>query len=590
RRNEDLFRGIVLEDFLLEQKNARLRYRKLNRLGEKKPSVKRKVERMRQNLVQLTDEYKQMEYQRTVQEDDERGIDQVMIRLKREFELEREVESYPQKLQDLCNVIMGPQDKEEPPHFQKTLLARYGPCIQTIPNVCNLLEALQDPTIRKHVADTGELVASPYPTEYALLRHLLTRCPKLRIPVLRLSEIHLGTPRLLDLIIEFLIPVTTELVIDYEFTPGAEHVQLPLTTSVLKRILSNTTSTLQKLLIKIDHLFLDEPNAESGVAGAREFEPSIQELYIHNCGYDEQSIKFWDWLWKRCEKVQTLSVRDVLAPVVQGLAKGIASHMPNIENILLGEQTHHDWIHLEDSELELLLSAPAKTYKKIICNVTTHPGPLFAKALKRHFPTLEEFWVARSAGNDSYLVDMLVRSPKLRTLMALREGDYPTIEFPKISAKTFVDWNSATQDYRPWACESTLVKMNVKITGIRTQAGPDRKSQHGFVYGRLARLRALNVLALGHYVRMVDASRSIMYTAHPQKDCLAMTLDSGLEKLKPLVNLDTLTVTWMCHKTTVKDVQWMIKNWPKLKAVRGLTGEPLQSVSRHYPHLDTSVE
>jgi len=68
--------------------------------------------------------------------------------------------------------------------------------------------------------------------------------------------------------------------------------------------------------------------------------------------------------------------------------------------------------------------------------------------------------------------------------------------------------------------------VNVKITGIPTKAG-DRKTQRGLVYGRLTWLRALEVPALGHYIRMVDERQSILCTAYPQKDCLAMTLDSG---------------------------------------------------------------
>lgn len=67
------------------------------------------------------------------------------------------------------------------------------------------------------------------------------------------------------------------------------------------------------------------------------------------------------------------------------------------------------------------------------------------------------------------------------------------------------------------------------------------------MYGRLARLQALEVLTLEHYVRTVDERRNIMCTAHPQKDYLATSLDSGLEKLKSLANLSTLSVFWTCH-------------------------------------------
>ncbi|KAF9000182.1 hypothetical protein BGZ52_010261, partial [Haplosporangium bisporale] len=81
---------------------------------------------------------------------------------------------------------------------------------------------------------------------------------------MQLSHIYLGAPRLLDLIIEFFIPVTTHLVIVYEFPPAATHLQLPVTTSVLKRILPNATT----LIIEIDHLILDEPHTDSNETDA----------------------------------------------------------------------------------------------------------------------------------------------------------------------------------------------------------------------------------------------------------------------------------------------------------------------------------
>lgn len=103
------------------------------------------------------------------------------------------------------------------------------------------------------------------------------------------------------------------------------------------------------------------------------------------------------------------------------------------------------------------------------------------------------------------------------------------ITFPEISAKTF--------------CGLEFHNSELPTLGVRVHDGytecqdrwdihkaGDRKTQRGLVYGRLTRLRALEVLALGHYIRMVDERQSIMCTAHSQKDCLTMTLDSGLGK------------------------------------------------------------
>ncbi|KAG0016864.1 hypothetical protein BGZ82_000919, partial [Podila clonocystis] len=595
RRNEDLFRGIVLEDYFLEQKKGRLRYRKLRRLGEKTPSIKIKVEKMRQGLVQLTEDWRQQQQKTYLP-----GINpwEFLRNLKHEQELQRELDSYPKKLQDLCDSILGPAvEEEELPHFQKTLLARYGPSIVAIPNVYDLLEAFQSPSTRKQIAETEkrqhrmphitELKASTDPSEFELLRHLLSRCTNLRFPKVQLFKLHLGTPRLLDLIIEFIIPVTTHLAIDYEFTE--DETNIPLTTTTLKRVLSNATSTLQTLTIEIDCLMLDEAHADSDIPGARDFKPNIRDLQLYKCGKSVDSIKFWDWLWKRCGKVEKLAVLDVLPPFVKSLARGIHAHMPNIEGLYLGRQTFKNWIHLRDPELELLLAAHTNTYKTVQCDVTARPGPLFAKALKRHHPTLEEFWVAASAGDDGYLVDVLIHAPNLRTFMSLQDGDHPVVKFPEVSAKKFIDWDSDTQAYRPWACESTLLALSIKITGVPTKAGDERKRQHGLLYDRVARMPGIRLLAFGQSVRIVDERRGIASTGLVQKECLAMTLDSGLEKLKPLVNLTALNLISMRHEVGLKDVKWMIKNWPKLKLLQGLEigGDAYKYVKKHQPHLLT---
>ncbi|KAG0330738.1 hypothetical protein BG000_011542 [Podila horticola] len=594
RRNEDLFRGIVLEDFLLEQKKSRLRLRKLKRLGEKTPSIRKKVEKMRQDFVRLTEDWKQ-QHQKTYLP----GINpwEFLRNAKREQELQRELDSYPRKLQDLCDSILGPVVEEEIPHLQKSLLARYGPSIHAIPNVYDLLEAFQSPSTRKQIADTEkrqhrmlhitELEAGSDPSEFELLRHLFSRCTNLRFPKVQLFKFHLGTPRLLDLIIEFIIPVTTHLAIDYEF--AEDETNIPLTTTTLKRVLSNATSTLQTLTIEIDCLMLDEAHADSDIPGARELKSSIRDLQLYKCGESVDSIKFWNWLWKRCGKVEKLAVLDVLPPFVQSLARGINAHMPNIECLYLGRQTFKNWIHLRDPELELLLAAHTNTYKLIQCDVTARPGPLFAKALRRHCSTLEEFWVAASAGDDSYLVDILIHSPKLRTFISIQDGDHPVVKFPEVSAKRFIDWDSETLAYRPWACESTLVGLSIKITGVPTKAGDERKSQHGLLYDRIARMSGLRLLALGHNIRIVDERRGVSSTGLIQEDCLAMTLDSGLEKLKPLVNLTALNLFRMRHEVGLHDVKWMVQNWPKLKLLQGLEigGDAYKYIQKHYPHLLT---
>ena len=55
-----------------------------------------------------------------------------------------------------------------------------------------------------------------------------------------------------------------------------------------------------------------------------------------------------------------------------------------------------------------------------------------------------------------------------------------------------------------------------------------------------------------------------------QTECLEFSLESGLEELAGLKELEVLDVNPLAHRIGVPEVQWMVIHWPKLGAIRGL--------------------
>ncbi|KAF9906362.1 hypothetical protein EC991_000765 [Linnemannia zychae] len=87
------------------------------------------------------------------------------------------------------------------------------------------------------------------------------------------------------------------------------------------------------------------------------------------------------------------------------------------------------------------------------------------------------------------------------------------------------------------------------------------------VYAKLARFTKLRELSLGFPLNSEDAIYDSDYTEHYQQyDCLAMTVDSGLDLLKGLQNLRNVGLTNMtAYIAGEKEKAWFKENWPNVK-------------------------
>ncbi|KAF9123570.1 hypothetical protein BG015_005290, partial [Linnemannia schmuckeri] len=232
-------------------------------------------------------------------------------------------------------------------------------------------------------------------------------------------------------------------------------------------------------------------------------------------------------------------------------------------------------------------------------------GPYTTEAVLQHCLTHEVLCLKKATGlTSTHMLQILLSSPRLQSLITLAEGDYEEYnrlnnEYTHFEAKDFIDATTTTAEpsfdsFRPWACESTLKVFRAKIRGIPrpdiTQTFSGRPIEEGMVlkefylgqsqeiqgqvHDRLARLIRLERRELGNEDRMLgcetrdrwDSEEEVAFDDEDfQLDCLVMSLQSGLGKLKGLKELRVLGVVRMATRIGPEEQQWMKEKWPKIE-------------------------
>ncbi|KAF9366601.1 hypothetical protein BGX34_000069 [Mortierella sp. NVP85] len=107
------------------------------------------------------------------------------------------------------------------------------------------------------------------------------------------------------------------------------------------------------------------------------------------------------------------------------------------------------------------------------------------------------------------------------------------------------------------------------------------REQQEKVYDCLARLTRLKYLDLGFDNRYPFSFESRHRTRSndediaPALDTLELSLESGLDRLGALGNLEVFGFEAIDHRIEEKELEWMTKNWPKLKLLYGLGEDSL---------------
>ncbi|KAF9294954.1 hypothetical protein BGZ88_003059 [Linnemannia elongata] len=349
--------------------------------------------------------------------------------------------------------------------------------------------------------------------------------------------------------------------------------------------------------------------------------PNLESLYTNT------SNNHWIQAMQACVSLRSLEIGILKSESCRLLATAIKTYLPNLDSIKI----HAEGSQITDEDGALVVSACRKGWRSIeLLNARS----LTVEAAVKHCLTLEVLNLREAHGLTSKLmVQILSSSPRLETFVTLLEDDYAdnkrcNQDSTHFVAEDFIDAATTATDVdadathppsdllRSWACESTLKVFRAKITGIprpdimQTYSGGPLKEGMGLpeaypgqsldlqgqVYERLARLKRLERLELGHEDRYLDHNVRYNWRKKDRKDfddmgyqcaCLEMSLKSGLRRLEGLKGLRVLSVVRMATKIGVEEVQWMSQTWPKLTMIHGLNVDGLEEEADEWLHNES---
>ena len=487
----------------------------------------------------------------------------------------------------------GDRSSEQPsqPLSSLSVLAKYAPVVRLMtdyirPRPVNIkTQLLLQPLSRQ----------DSEPTEYTLLLHLLKRCPSAKVATFHLDYSQYG-PDDEKTIVQTVLPRVRHLSILTLFNNDIERF------SKLRSLLIRCPTMPEKLTLEVDCLTYREESSEEDEDDEDEEEPevieqnnwrSLKELALRPRGCTDRlgHKSFWSWLFKRCGEVEKLEVSKIRGTTDLRLREAMLVHMPKLQRIILGHDIADDPSapYLKNDRATILLAGSHNGWKSVRLKGTVRFGDSARVALERHFGTLEELYLDRGfrglTGRD--LLCVLSHSPNLHTLVDDDDNLYVNAIFSRCEANLFIEG-------RNWACKSTLKVLKIKLNGIprpdlegdvEAFTGLGRRLQ-GYVYDRLAQLTNLEILWLGNRSTKANAARKEVMK--DQRDCLEMSLESGLDKLSELKSLKELSVSGMTTRIGVKEVQWMAEHWPNMRIVYGLSRRERDAVEwlEHHPRIE----
>jgi hypothetical protein len=233
-------------------------------------------------------------------------------------------------------------------------------------------------------------------------------------------------------------------------------------------------------------------------------------------------------------------------------------------------------------------------------------------AFLRHAPTLEHLEIATCYFPPEILQALLCSAPSLRTFKTRENDDYgcQPCEEAELDALQIIDGLWSCKKLKVFECKILNVPRpdvvdtpftdnanlvlppgppfgpaaaqdQSPLTGAMLVAQQESHAVQRQVLRQLGRLTRLRVLCLGkyglcwnddpEYSRLeIRGIRTMVVDAYTDRNCLELSLASGLDELAGLRRLEELIVNQMAHRIELAEVQWMVEHWPRLKRIAGL--------------------
>ncbi|KAG0227578.1 hypothetical protein B0O80DRAFT_499599 [Mortierella sp. GBAus27b] len=474
--------------------------------------------------------------------------------------------------------------------YPQSILAKYRPWVQLLPNPIRLLQ-LPD--------HTQQPLAGQEPTVHELVLHLFKHYNTAQISQFCLDYGE-GAPYTLKPAMEVVLPRVRHLSVQASYHGGCGEL------SELRYLLSQCSSTLEKLTLEVDFKYDDSletfdrydkdlDECEQEIHGPIEW-TSLRELHLRprGCIGTPQPPAFWRWVYKRCGQVERLEVSSFRRGASPSIAKNMLAHMPNLTEITIGNSSGRDTSTIREDRVATLLSGSRKGWKEVRLTGITRFGHDSMEALAKHFSTLEVLRIDPHYGSlaGDELVKVTSSCPKLHAI-------YCEANYYHFRGDLFIDQDPGTRTLRTWACGNILKTFVARVRGIprpdleenytpEAHPGQGREMQSQ-IYDRLATFTNLETLWLGNTPYDVNDTRRRWVDI--QRNCLEMSLESGIDKLSALKSLKELSVEGMVTKIGLQEVQWMTEHWPRLRLLHGLDREgdgkeAVEWLQTHHPEIE----
>ncbi|KAK3811050.1 MAG: hypothetical protein J3Q66DRAFT_350859 [Benniella sp.] len=426
-------------------------------------------------------------------------------------------------------------------------LSKYGRWIRLLPDPCRIFSGGSAQEAQE------------------LLQHLLQRSPNGQV-----ESVDVDTWSLERTIADLALPRVRHLHIDYNHASSGF--------SKLMSLLSQCSVTvLQELELNVITPSHTETNDLEEEPTDRDHKSwtSLKRLSLSEWTDDADAKIFWSWLFEGCGQLETLVLHEIRGDA-SFLAQAILAHLPDLAEIVVGRQGL-SFFGIPEDTVATILSASSNGWKTVRLAESAMFGETAAVAFERHFSTLETLEFSKQPSDKVFQV--------LRACTNLRSFIHSSTS-SRLDTMAFIDLDPDTGLLRPWQCETTLKELKVRISGI-PRPGPAEEASlvrwyeiQGQFYDRLARLANLETCWLG-YGR-----------GKTRHGYLEMSLESGLDRLSGLGSLRDLSVMGLSTKICIKEIQWMVENWPRLRNIRGLyhENEEVKWLQKYHPEISVRGE
>lgn len=354
----------------------------------------------------------------------------------------------------------------------------------------------------------------------------------------------------------------------------------PYRQSLVKILLENLPRTIRSIHIGVDltsstaaHLTADKIQRDLGAPLLKQHD-ALESLCIGGAFRAPEDylmlLPFLDTCTRRLKTFRIHGVQWMHQPQVKAALTRLGVVLEYI-----GANDFPAGTGAEDPEIGAYLSLTAH-WKSIHLRDCSKAGPLAVAAMSDRGTYLKRLnFEGCHQISSKDLCSILEATPNLEVLIVLNHQERMDARDPFVSAADLASLSWASQSLVQFSCrikvprpsaddeQEGLTSSSSLSKGSAWEQSRDLQRQ---VYRKLAEQKRLSHLELGvTYYRRLRASDPQF-----QRQCLEMTLESGLDELSCLTLLQVLNVSNMDQRIGVAELEWIDRSWPHLRRIAGV--------------------